>query len=106
MHFMQSGNGRRRVIGVDGGKNEMAGHRGFHCDLGRFLVADFSDHDDIGVLAEKRPKGFGESEPDLRVNVGLNDPRQVVLHGIFGGQNLRIGIIDGVQGRVERRGFP
>ena len=50
LHPEQFADRADRVTAVDGGQYELAVLRGLNDDIQRFLVADFSDHDDIGVL--------------------------------------------------------
>ena len=40
------------VIGMKRGEHQMTGFRGRQCVLDHFAVADLTDHDDVGVLAE------------------------------------------------------
>ena len=83
-HFMETRKRAGRIVRVDGGENEMAGHRGFHRDLGCFFITDFSDHHHIGVLTQEGAQRRREIKPDLLIDVDLDDPRKVVLDGIFG----------------------
>ena len=39
----------RRVVGVEGRDEEVTGERGLDGDVGRLLVADFADEDDVEV---------------------------------------------------------
>ena len=49
---------RRRVVGVDGGEHEVAGERGAARHwLGGLPVADLTDHDHVGVLAQVSDAG-------------------------------------------------
>jgi hypothetical protein len=52
-HVDHSGEGTRRVVRVDRGEHEVARKRRVDRDLDRLLVADLTDHDDVGVLAEE-----------------------------------------------------
>ena len=54
-----------RVVGVEGGEDQVAGQGGADRDVGRLPVADFADHDDVGVLAQDVAQRAGEGEPDL-----------------------------------------
>src|SRR3989338_9567345 len=52
--------GARRIVGVQGREDEMAGERGLDGDVGRLAVADLADHDDVRVLAHNRAEPLGE----------------------------------------------
>ena len=39
---------------MQGGQHQVTGLRCLHGNIGGFVVADFADHDHIGVLTEKR----------------------------------------------------
>ena len=42
------------IVGVKSGDDEVSGEGGLEGDLGSFVIADFADHDDVGILAEER----------------------------------------------------
>ena len=46
----------RRIIRMQRGQNQMSGQSGLNRDACGFLVADFTNHDDVGVLSEQRPQ--------------------------------------------------
>ncbi len=52
-HVDEADDGGGGVVGVEGGEDEVAGEGGLNADACGFGVADFADHDDIGVLAEE-----------------------------------------------------
>jgi hypothetical protein len=49
----------------------MAGERRFDGDASGFLIADFSDENDIGIHAEITTQGAGKRQPDLTVHLHL-----------------------------------
>ena len=53
----QAGDRAGRVVGVQGGEDEVTGQGGVDGDGGRLHVADFPEHDDVGRLAEHRAQG-------------------------------------------------
>ena len=71
------------VVAVQRGDNQMPGLGGVHGDLGGLLVADFSDADHIGILAQ----GIAEqrSKCDIRFDVDLHlaDGRHDMFNGIL-----------------------
>ncbi len=46
--------------GVESGEDEVTGFGGAEGELGGFFVADFADHDDVGVLTKGGAEGSGE----------------------------------------------
>ena len=52
----QTGDGAGGVVGVQGGENQVAGERRVDGDGGRFHVANFPEHDDVGRLAQHGPQ--------------------------------------------------
>jgi hypothetical protein len=54
---------------VQRAEDQVAGERRADGDFGGLLVADFADHDDVGVLAQDVAQGRGEGEPDLGLDV-------------------------------------
>ena len=70
-----------------------------------FDIADFADHDDIGVLAEERFERFGEGHPDFFVHLCLCDTIEVVFDGVFDGGDVFGCFVHLAEGGVERCGF-
>jgi hypothetical protein len=52
-----------RIVGVQGGQHQVAGLRGLDGDVGRFQVADFTHHDDVGILAQEGLERRCEGQP-------------------------------------------
>ena len=50
------------VVGVNRGENQMAGERRVDGDLRGFLVANFADHDLVGVVTQNGTQAAGERE--------------------------------------------
>ena len=53
-HVHQARQRARRVVGVQGGENHVAGQRRLHGDLRRFLIADFTDEHHVGIVTQNR----------------------------------------------------
>ena len=104
-HVGEARDGAGSVVGVERGKNQVAGERGADGDIGGFAVADFTHHDDVRVLAHDVAQARGEGQADLRVDVDLVDPVHLVLHRIFDGDDLLVGKVDAFERRIERGGF-
>src|SRR5579883_3062915 len=89
----------------------MPGERGVDRDLGGFGVADFADHDHVGVLAQNRSQSVGESQVDFRIDLHLADAMELVLDRILDRDDVLFGRIDLLQtgvkrGRLARSGGP
>ena len=56
----------------------------------RLLVADLADHDDVRVLPEEGAERAREREADLRLDVDLVDPLDLVLDRILGRQDVEV----------------
>ncbi len=74
--------------GVEGGEDEVAGFGGGEGGGDGLVVADFADHDDIGVLAEDMEEGAVEGA-DVGEDLLLDDD------GLFVGVHELDGVLDG-----------
>ena len=91
------------VVGVQGGKNHVAGERCLHGDLRGFLVADFADEHDVGIVAQNRAQPAAESQPGFFRNLDLVDPLELVFDRILDGDDLAHGVVD-LRERAVKRG--
>ena len=57
------------------------------------------------IDTEEGPQSTREIESDVVPHLALIDPRQVVLDGIFGGDDLCVGSVEEVQSGIERGCF-
>ena len=83
----------------------MAGQRRLHGDLRGFEIADFADHDDVGILTQDRPQKTGEIEPDLRSHLDLVDAPELVLDRVLHGHDIARHRVKLEEAGVERRRF-
>src|ERR1017187_10746987 len=83
----------------------MAGQGGLDRDFRGFAVADFADHDHVGVLAQNRTQTAGKRQLDLRIHLHLADAAELVLDRILDRNDVLLGRVDSAQTRVQRRGF-
>ena len=90
LHLDQARDRARRVVRVDRGQHEVAGHRGVNGDFRRFLVADLADHDHVGILPQECAQRAREGEPDLRLHGDLVNAADLVLDGVLGGQDVDV----------------
>ena len=104
-HVGQAGDGAGRVIGVQRGEHQVTRQRGLHGDLRGLEVADFTDHDDVRILAQDGAQGLGKGQLDLGIDLGLADARQFVLDRVFDGQHIGGGGVHCAQARVQRGGL-
>ena len=61
----------------------MAGLRCLDRDVGGFFIADFADHDDVRILAQKRAQRDGEGEASLLAHADLIDSGELDFSRIF-----------------------
>ena len=71
----QTCNSAGRIVRVQRTENQVSSQRGLDGDLGRLLVADFADQDDVGGLPQHGPDDAGEVEADLVLHLDLVDAR-------------------------------
>src|SRR5882724_4716973 len=83
----------------------MAGQCRVDGDLCGFAVADFTDHNDIRILADERAHRRGEGQPDRRLDLRLVDARNLVFDGILDGKDLSRRLVQDRQHGRERRGL-
>jgi hypothetical protein len=106
LHVDEPGQGSGGVVGVQGAEHQVTGQSGADGDVGGFAVADFPDHDDIGILAQNVAQGAGEGEADLAVDLGLVDALDLVFDRILDRDDAAAGGIDLADKGGEGGGFP
>ena len=94
---------------VEGGEDEVPGFGCAEGELGGFFVANFSDHDHVGVLTEGRAEGSGEAV-GVRVEFALGKVGVLVLEDVFDGvlegDDVSVeGLIEVIEGGGEGGGF-
>ena len=104
-HVDQTRQGLRRIVGVQGRENQVARLRGLDCDLRRFQVANFADHDDVGILTEKGAQGSREGEAHFGIHIDLVDPRQVDFRRILRRRDVAILGVEDIEARIQGYGF-
>ena len=105
-HFDEPVRSSGSVIGVDGGKHEVAGQGGFDGDPGRLAVPYFPDQDDVRVRPQDRPQSRREGEPGLVVDLDLVDPVELVLNWVLDRDHVLGNLVQDVQGGVQRCRLP
>ncbi len=104
-HVEEPAHRRRRVVGVHGGEHHVAGQRGLHRDPHRLHVADLAHHDDVRVLAHDGAQGVREGEVDLRLHLDLVDAGHLVFDRVLDGDDLHVGLVEPVEGRIKGGGL-
>src|SRR5215469_77194 len=93
------------VVGVDGGEHQVSGQCGLNRDLCRFGVADFADHDLVGVVAQDRTQASSEGQAFLFIDGNLRNATELVFDRVFNRDDLVFVRLDLVHGGIERRRF-
>jgi hypothetical protein len=104
-HVEEPVHGGGRVVGVHRREHEVPGEGRLHGDLRRLEVADLADHDHVRVLADDRAQRVGEAEVDLRADLDLVDAGHLVLDRVLDGEDLHVGLVQPVEGRVQGGGL-
>jgi hypothetical protein len=103
-HVDHAADGLHRVVGVQRGENQMPRERGLDANLQRLTVADFANHDDVGVVAQNRAQCLGESH--LLGDVYLHDVvGELVLHRVLHGDDVAVLAVEQVDRGVQRGGL-
>ena len=76
---------------MDSGQNQMAGQSRLDGDFRGFQIADFSNHDNVRVLADDRAQALGESV--IFTGLGLVNSGQLIFNRVLNGYNLGLLII-------------
>src|SRR4030066_234826 len=87
-HVEQTRNGRNRIVGMQRGQHQMAGHGGAQADFGGLLVAHFADQDNVRVLAQHRAQHACECQLNFGIHLNLIDAVKTVLDRIFNRNNF------------------
>ena len=82
-------------------KTKVAGEGGVDGDLSGFLVANFADHDFVGVVAQDGTQPAREGKSLFFVYGNLGDAAHLIFDGIFDGDDLVFVVFDFVDGGVE-----
>ena len=83
----------------------MAGEGRFHCDVGRFVVTDFTDHHHVRGLAENGAQRSGEVQAYVAVHLHLIYAGHLVFDRVLDGDDLAVGRVHLAEAGIERSGF-
>src|SRR5271163_4536212 len=105
-HVDEAADDVRDVVRVNGGEYKMACQRGVDCDLSGFLVANFTDHDLVGVVPQDGTQSASERETFLFVYWNLSDAANLIFNGVFNGDDFVLVVLNFVDGGVQGGCFP
>ena len=83
----------------------MAGQGRLHRYAGGFRVADFANHDHIGILAQDGAQACGKAEANVTAHMYLYNTGQVKFDRVLDRDNLAQAIIEATQETVNRGGL-
>ena len=86
---------------MEGTKDQVSSERGLNGYLSCFAIANFSHHNDVGVLTENRAQTVGKGQIDARVHLDLPNTIELVLDGVFHGDDIYLGRVDALEGAIE-----
>src|SRR6185437_9971521 len=101
-HVDETANHVRNVVGVDSCEYQMARERRLNRDLRRLLIANFADHDFVGVVSQNRPQAASKRQSLLFVHRNLSDAADLIFDGIFDGDDFVFVGLDFIDGGVKR----
>ena len=101
-HVHQASQRTGGIVGVQRGKNQMAGQRRLHGDPRCFLVANFADQDHIGVVPKNRTQADAKGQAGFLRDLDLVDAPYLVFDGILHCDNLADHVVDLAHGGVKR----
>ena len=90
---------------MESAEDEVASQGSLDGDLGRLVVADLADHDDVRVLADDGAQAVGEGQPDLGPDLDLADALDLVLDRVLNGQDISGRRPDLLKRGIKRGGF-
>ena len=100
-HVNEAREGARGIVRVQRAEHQVAGQGGANGDLRRLQVADFPDHDHVGVLPQDMAQPHGEGKADLGPDGDLVDALEFVFDRFLNRDNAPVHRVDGAQKRVE-----
>ena len=104
-HVDETAEAAEGIVGVERGEDEVAGEGGADGDFCGFEVANFPDHDDVGVGTEDGAEGGGEGQADFAFHGDLHDTRELVFDGVFDGDDAAVWMVYLGEEGVKAGGF-
>ncbi|MOA05603.1 hypothetical protein D3C78_1252070 [compost metagenome] len=90
---------------MQGRQYQVPGQRCLNCHQGGFAVADFADHDDIGILAQHSPDRVGKPQVQRGLHLQLVEGRLQALDRVFDGAQVDLWGGQQFEAGVQRAGF-
>ncbi len=75
---------------MQGREDEVSGQGGLDGQVSRFAIADLTDHDDVGVLAEQGAQAVGEGHAGDGIDLGLVGTYDVVFNRVLDRRNIDV----------------
>ncbi len=91
-HFEEAGEGGGGFAGVEGGDEAVAGEGGLDSEGGGGGVADFAEHEDLGILAEDGLEGAVVGHLAVGGDFDLGDVGEEAFDGVFEGDDGESGV--------------
>src|SRR3989339_1309327 len=79
----------------------MTGERRLNGNFRGFFIADFTNHHDIRILAEKRAQSHWESVTLLFIHLSLQDAFETVFDWVFNGYNFCTRLVEKRKQRIK-----
>src|SRR6056297_1211884 len=67
-----------------------------------FKITHLADHDDVRILSHDGTQRAGKVKPDGGLGLNLVNALDLVLNGIFNGDDLALGRVELAQGGIKR----
>ncbi len=84
---------------------QVTGERSVDGERRRLIVSDFSDHDNVRVLAHQSAQAIGEGQADFRPHLGLVDTRHLIFNRVFNGGNIHARCVENIKHGIEGSGL-
>ena len=83
----------------------MTSHGRLNGNLCGFEVANFTNHDDVGVLPQDGAQGLGKGQINFGVDLRLAHPGQFIFDGIFHRHDVAACGVQALQRGIQGGGF-
>ena len=87
---------------MQGREYQVARQRSLDGNLGGFLVANFADENDVGIVAQNRAQPARKGQASFFGDLDLVDAAQLIFDRILDSDDFSHRIVDLVEGGVKR----
>ena len=91
--MQEAENDSHGIVGMNRGKNQVAGESCLNRYLGGLGIPYFAYQDDIGVEAHYRSQATGKGEFRFGVDLGGANIAELILHRVFDSDNFSLIVI-------------